>query len=192
MMTILRDVLIKCFRVLHACLSLRFTRFRHTAFPTFLLTTNPNLELLGASGTLWHGKKINRKSRDFNFDPRFWINRKSLDFLILSTFCQVTFMESSPIDSRKPTPRYYYLVRISGAKRLRPFERRRRKTFLPPGVLIRARKPWQRFRLILLGWYVRFISTPQKCTILMYRKVSLSDIDEFVNINRSHYMISYF
>lgn len=44
-----------------------------------------------------------------------------------------------------------YLVRMSDAKRLRPLERRRRNTFFPPGVLIRARKPWQRLRLILLG-----------------------------------------
>ena len=117
-------------------------------------------------------------------DPRFWINRKSLDFLILSAFRQVTPMENAPIDWRKSPSRYDYLVRISGAKRLRPFERRRRKTFLPPGVLIRARKPWQRFRLILLGWYVRFISTPQNCTILVYRNVSLSDIEGTVNRNR--------
>lgn len=39
----------------------------------------------------------------------------------------------------------------------RPLARRRRRTLRPPAVFIRARNPWDRLRLILLGWYVRFI-----------------------------------
>ena len=38
-------------------------------------------------------------------------------------------------------------------RRLRPFARRRLMTFRPPVVFIRARKPWLRLRLMLLGWY---------------------------------------
>jgi hypothetical protein len=36
-------------------------------------------------------------------------------------------------------------------RRLRPLARLRRSTARPPGVLMRARKPWLLFRLILLG-----------------------------------------
>jgi hypothetical protein len=40
---------------------------------------------------------------------------------------------------------------------LRPFARRRLITAWPPGVLMRARNPWVRWRRTRLGWYVRFI-----------------------------------
>lgn len=43
------------------------------------------------------------------------------------------------------------------ASRFLPFARRRLNTSRPPLVAMRARKPWVRFRRILLGWYVRFI-----------------------------------
>ena len=46
------------------------------------------------------------------------------------------------------------------ARRLRPFARRARITARPPRVFIRARKPCVRARLILDGWYVRFITMP--------------------------------
>ena len=39
----------------------------------------------------------------------------------------------------------------------RPLARRRFNTRRPAFVAIRARKPWVRARLILLGWNVRFI-----------------------------------
>ena len=45
---------------------------------------------------------------------------------------------------------------IVGTSRLRPFDRRRRRTARPPAVDIRARNPWLRFRFVRLGWYVRF------------------------------------
>lgn len=46
---------------------------------------------------------------------------------------------------------------------LRPLRRRFDNTARPPRVFIRARKPWVRSRLILLGWYVRLvIPSPQK------------------------------
>ena len=43
------------------------------------------------------------------------------------------------------------LVRTVGTNRLRPLARRLLMTLRPPGVLMRARKPWDRFRLMLLG-----------------------------------------
>ena len=51
-----------------------------------------------------------------------------------------------------------YLWWMSGARRERPLRRRAVSTARPPVVFIRARKPWVRFRLILLGWYVRFMT----------------------------------
>lgn len=44
-----------------------------------------------------------------------------------------------------------------GVRRARPLARRRESTLRPLRVAIRARNPWSRARLILLGWYVRFI-----------------------------------
>ena len=43
------------------------------------------------------------------------------------------------------------LVPMVGTRRLRPLARRRARTFRPPAVLIRARNPWLRFLLMLLG-----------------------------------------
>lgn len=40
---------------------------------------------------------------------------------------------------------------IRTLSRLRPFARRRLMTARPPAALIRTRKPWVRFRLVLLG-----------------------------------------
>jgi len=45
-----------------------------------------------------------------------------------------------------------------GASRARPFARRRFNTRRPALVAMRARKPWVRARLILLGWNVRFMT----------------------------------
>lgn len=42
-------------------------------------------------------------------------------------------------------------------RRARPFERRALRTLRPPLVVMRARKPWVRLRLTVLGWYVRFM-----------------------------------
>ena len=44
-----------------------------------------------------------------------------------------------------------------GVSLARPLARRRLRTRRPAFVAIRARNPWLRARLILLGWYVRFI-----------------------------------
>lgn len=41
-------------------------------------------------------------------------------------------------------------------RRRRPLARRALITSRPPLVAMRARKPWLRLRLILLGWKVRF------------------------------------
>src|SRR6185436_6932848 len=49
-----------------------------------------------------------------------------------------------------------YFFAIVTEIRLRPFERRRRRTSRPPRVFLRARNPWVRLRLLLWGWYVRF------------------------------------
>ncbi len=46
--------------------------------------------------------------------------------------------------------------------RLRPLARRRFSTCRPPGLAMRVRKPCVRFRRRLLGWYVRFIRSPQR------------------------------
>jgi hypothetical protein len=43
-------------------------------------------------------------------------------------------------------------------RRLRPFARRRFRTRRPFFVAMRARNPWVRLRLTLLGWYVRFMA----------------------------------
>ena len=40
---------------------------------------------------------------------------------------------------------------ITTLNSLRPFARRRLMTARPPAALIRTRKPWVRFRLVLLG-----------------------------------------
>ena len=45
-----------------------------------------------------------------------------------------------------------------GVSCARPFARRRFNTRRPALVAIRARKPWVRARLILLGWNVRFMT----------------------------------
>jgi len=37
-------------------------------------------------------------------------------------------------------------------RRLRPWVRRRDRTFRPPGVLIRSRNPWVFARFLLFGW----------------------------------------
>lgn len=45
-------------------------------------------------------------------------------------------------------------------RRLRPLARRALMILRPPTVFMRARKPWLRARLRLLGWNVRFMATP--------------------------------
>src|SRR5690349_12428985 len=52
--------------------------------------------------------------------------------------------------------RHAYFLAIVTEMRLRPFERRRRRTSRPPRVFLRARKPCVRLRLLLWGWYVHF------------------------------------
>ena len=54
-----------------------------------------------------------------------------------------------------------YFPETLTVKRLRPFARRRRMTFLPVAVSMRARNPWRRRRLVRLGCRVRFITTPK-------------------------------
>ena len=53
---------------------------------------------------------------------------------------------------------------IVAASRLRPLARRRLRTRRPPGVAMRARKPWRRLRRRLLGWKVRFMKSPESLT----------------------------
>ena len=43
-------------------------------------------------------------------------------------------------------------------RRLRPLARRRARTLRPSAVFMRARKPWSRLRLRLLGWKVRLVA----------------------------------
>ena len=57
-----------------------------------------------------------------------------------------------------------------GVSRARPLARRRFRTRRPALVAIRARKPCVRARLILLGWYVRFMAFPG--TLLIREVVS--------------------
>jgi len=59
--------------------------------------------------------------------------------------------------TRKPVRRLRQAINQT-LRRLRPFARRALMTRRPPGVFMRARKPWVRTRLILLGWYVLFMS----------------------------------
>src|SRR5690606_15248475 len=49
-------------------------------------------------------------------------------------------------------------ARDQALRRLRPLARRRARILRPPTVFIRARKPWSRLRLRLLGWYVRLVA----------------------------------
>lgn len=51
------------------------------------------------------------------------------------------------------------LVNQAGARRLRPFARRRRMTARPERVRIRARNPWTFLRRRRLGWNVRFMGS---------------------------------
>src|SRR5690606_38276921 len=44
------------------------------------------------------------------------------------------------------------------ARRARPLARRRARILRPSAVFMRARKPWSRLRLRLLGWYVRLVA----------------------------------
>lgn len=46
---------------------------------------------------------------------------------------------------------------VYALRRLRPLARRALITARPPGVAMRARKPWVRLRLIMLGWNVLFM-----------------------------------
>src|SRR5690606_36956597 len=43
-------------------------------------------------------------------------------------------------------------------RRLRPLARRRARILRPSAVFMRARKPWSRLRLRLLGWKVRLVA----------------------------------
>src|SRR5690606_18616541 len=52
-----------------------------------------------------------------------------------------------------------YLVYLGVARTLRPRARRRLITRRPPTVFMRARKPWVRRRLMVLGWYVLLLMT---------------------------------
>ena len=56
---------------------------------------------------------------------------------------------------------------------LRPLARRRFNTLRPFTVFMRARKPWRRRRLVLLGWYVLFISLQLHCGLPLDRIVSI-------------------
>lgn len=58
----------------------------------------------------------------------------------------------APVSAEGPYYRRPGLGGVVTVRRLRPFARRRFITSLPPGVAIRARKPWRRRRLRLLGW----------------------------------------
>lgn len=61
--------------------------------------------------------------------------------------------QAAPHGPPSPPPR-------QTARRLRPLARRRLSVRRPPGVRMRARKPWVRLRLTTLGWYVRFTRLP--------------------------------
>jgi len=50
--------------------------------------------------------------------------------------------------------------RVQAVSFFRPFAFLRLRIFRPSGVLIRVRNPCVRFRLLLLGWYVRFMVRP--------------------------------
>lgn len=52
-----------------------------------------------------------------------------------------------------------------GVSCARPLARRRFRTRRPAFVAMRARKPWVRARLILLGWKVRFICLIPACLL---------------------------
>src|SRR5690606_35404785 len=49
-------------------------------------------------------------------------------------------------------------ARAQADRRLRPLARRRARILRPSAVFMRARKPWSRLRLRLLGWKVRLVA----------------------------------
>lgn len=53
----------------------------------------------------------------------------------------------------------WHSCRAYAERRTRPLARRRQITARPAFVFIRARNPWVRLRLILLGWKVRLLIT---------------------------------
>src|SRR5262249_45026412 len=50
----------------------------------------------------------------------------------------------------------HYFPATLTVSRLRPFWRRRDRTWRPPPAAMRARQPWVRRGRVLWGWYVRF------------------------------------
>lgn len=60
------------------------------------------------------------------------------------------------IRPRKALPHLRHPSRHHTVRRFRPLARRRLNVRRPPFVRIRLRNPWVRFRLVRLGWYVRF------------------------------------
>jgi len=64
--------------------------------------------------------------------------------------CLELFAPCEPLAPRKPH-RLRTVQRAYTAMRLRPFARRRLRTFRPPGVVIRARNPCVRFRFRRFG-----------------------------------------
>ena len=53
---------------------------------------------------------------------------------------------------------FSYFLGTLTVRRLRPLLRRALRTFRPPLLDILRRKPWVRSRLMLDGWYVRFMA----------------------------------
>lgn len=70
-----------------------------------------------------------------------------------------TCLNSAALNSRRLRSNFSWLTKTRQAdRRFRPLARRAFNIFLPLRVFIRARKPWLRFRFILLGWNVLFMT----------------------------------
>ena len=81
---------------------------------------------------------------------------------------------------RKPEP--WRRRQTQALRRARPLARRAFNTLRPPGVAMRARKPWLRLRLITLGWKVLFIGMPWSCRAMAGKGRKVTD---FANICQS-------
>lgn len=128
--------------------SRRFHRLRWAAFPTLRVTVRPSRGLSSAffrPTTIKCGPLARRPSAATRLKSARCLSR-----------------DRAGNDSSCARNFDHFLCWLT-ANTLRPRVRRRRSTSRPPRVCLRARKPWVRVRLRLLGWYVRFVIVITYC-----------------------------
>ena len=116
----------------------RFTRFRPVAFATFLETVMPI-----RAGPLLFRMASTTRSPEVSRFPRACTNRYSPRRRSRIAFPSLM--------GRAMVVTFVYFVGAEGANRARPLARRLFNTARPPGVRMRWRKPYVRFRLTFFG-----------------------------------------